>query len=296
MPFNFLVTQEVRDRVDRLEIPFNEYDYDPYGISKDRLGQFLSLMTFFYRHYFSIKSFGTEHIPTRGRAMIVANHSGGVPADAAMIIASVFLEKEPPRLAQGMVEKFANRLPFVSKWFTEIGQVTGLPENCVNLLENERLLMVYPEGLRGVGKPYSERYELKRFGTGFMRLALETNTPIIPTAYVGGEEAHPTMFTIDWLANLFGIPYWPVPPHLVPIPLPLNCEIYYGEPIQFDGDGSESDKTILNYIREVKLAIKDLIDRGLERRDKNLLLPSGEATIDEKSQRERYEETTKEQT
>lgn len=289
MPFKFLANDEIRQRVDRLEIPFNEYGYDPYGISKERLSQFLSLLSYVYRYYFSIDSFGVKNLPNRGRAMIVCNHSGGVPADAAMIIASSFLELEPPRLAQGMVEKFANRLPFVSKWFTEIGQVTGLPENCVNLLENERLLMVFPEGIRGIGKPYSQRYELKRFGTGFMRLALETNTPIIPTAYVGAEEAHPTLFKLDWLANLIGVPYWPVPAHLVPLPMPLSCEIYFGEPISFNGDGSESDETILNYIHEVKKEIKDLINRGLERREKNLLLPSGEADIDEDDQRERFE-------
>lgn len=288
MPFKFLVTDNVRKRVERLEIPFNKHGYDPYGISRERLAQFLSFLSFFYNYYFSIKSFGTENVPTRGRGMLVGNHSGGVPADAAMIIASIFQELEPPRLAQGMVEKFANRLPFVSKWFTEIGQVPGLPENCVNLLENERLLMVFPEGLRGIGKPYSERYQLKRFGTGFMRLALETNTPIIPFAFVGGEEAHPTLFKIDWLAKLVGIPYWPVPAHIVPIPLPLKCEIYYGEPLHFEGDGTESDETILEYIHQVKESIRDLINRGLERREKNLLLPSGEAKIDEDDQRERH--------
>lgn len=289
MPFKFLASDKIRQRVDELEIPFNEYGYDPYGVSKERLSQFLTFLSLIYRHYFGVKSFGVENIPNRGRAMIVANHSGGVPADAAMVIASAFLEMEPPRLAQGMVEKFANSLPFISKWFTEIGQVPGLPENCVNLLENERLLMVYPEGLRGVGKPYSERYQLKRFGTGFMRLALETNTPVIPAAFVGGEEAHPTMFKLDWLANLIGIPYWPVPPHLIPLPLPLSCEIYYGEPLHFEGDGSESDERILNNIHEVKENIRDLINRGLERREKNLLLPSGEAKIDEDDQRERFD-------
>ncbi|MFB6344236.1 MAG: lysophospholipid acyltransferase family protein [bacterium] len=189
MPFKFLASDKIRERVERLEIPFNEQGYDPYGISQERLAQFLTFLSLVYNYYFGVKTFGKENIPDRSRGMLVGNHSGGVPADAAMVIASVFLEMEPPRLAQGMVEKFANRLPFVSKWFTEIGQVPGLPENCVNLLENERLLMVFPEGLRGVGKPYSERYELKRFGTGFMRLALETNTPIIPFAFVGGEEA-----------------------------------------------------------------------------------------------------------
>jgi 1-acyl-sn-glycerol-3-phosphate acyltransferase len=291
MPFKFLASDEIRERVKKLEIPFNDYGYDPYGISEERLSQFLTFLTLVYRYYFSIKSFGVENVPNRGRAMIVCNHSGGVPVDAAMTIASVFLEKEPPRLAQGMVEKFANRLPFVSKWFTEIGQVTGLPENCVNLLENERLLMVFPEGLRGVGKLYSERYQLKRFGTGFMRLALQTNTPIIPTAFVGGEEAHPTMFKLNWLANMIGVPYWPVPPHLIPLPLPLNCELYYGEPIQFEGDGSESDETILNYIHKVKEEIRDQINRGLERREKNLILPSGEASIDEEDQKERYQVT-----
>lgn len=288
MSLKFLATDEIRQRVEELEIPFNKQGYDPYGISQERLAQFLSFLTFFYRYYFNVRSFGTENIPKRSRGMLIGNHSGGIPVDASMVIASVFHEMEPPRLSQGMVEKFVNRLPFFSRLFTEVGQVTGLPENCVNLLENERLLMVFPEGIRGIGKTYFERYKLKRFGTGFMRLALETNTPIIPFAFVGGEEVHATLFKVDWLAKLLGIPYWPVPAHILPIPLPLSCEIYYGEPLHFEGDGTESDETILEYVHEVKEAIRDLINRGLDRRDKNLLLPSGEASIDEEDQRQRY--------
>ena len=121
------VSREVAERVKRLEIPFNEYGIDPFGIDRREVARFLTALGFFYRKYFAAQVQGTQHIPVRGRAMLVGNHSGGWAVDAGLVIASVFFELEPPRLAQGMAEIFINKFPFASQFTNRVGQVTGLP-------------------------------------------------------------------------------------------------------------------------------------------------------------------------
>ncbi len=262
MPLKFFIDDEIFERVRRLELPFNRYGLDPYGVSQDHLAEFFTVLNWLYRTYFTVRSHGVDNVPERGRVMVVGNHSGGVPVDGGMVIASLFLEMEPPRLAQGMVEKFAQRWPVVSHWFSRVGQFTGLPEHAARLLRDDRLLMVFPEGVRGTGKLYKDRYQLVRFGTGFMRLAMETGTPIVPFAFIGGEEALPTMMHLKRLARLTGAPYIPIPPYLLPVPMPVHCEIYYGEPMVFEGDGSEADEVIEGHVQQVKDRIRQLIERG----------------------------------
>ena len=222
-----LVDEEVLERLGRLEIPFNECGVDPYGISKDHLAWSATVLGFFYRRYFSVKVFGIEKVPPRGRTMLVGNHSGGVAIDGAMVVASMFFDMEPPRLAQGMAEKFINRMPFFSQWSIRSGHLTGLPEHAERLLSEERLLMVFPEGARGTAKLYQDRYSLVRFGTGFMRLALKTKTPIVPFAFIGGGDAVPTVANSYTLGKLMGAPYVPITPYLFTIPLPVSLEIHY---------------------------------------------------------------------
>ena len=260
------VDPDVVDRIERLEIPFNQYGFDRYGVSKKRLALFYSMLSVFYRRYFRVKSHRIHHIPDRGRAMLIGNHSGGLPVDAGMLLASLLLDHEPPRIGHGMVEKFAHRWPFVSHWFDRVGQFTGVPEHAVRLLNDERLLVVYPEGARGTGKLYKDRYTLVRFGTGFMRLALATNSPIVPHAFIGGEEALPVMYHAKTLAKIVRAPYWPVPKHIIPVPLPVQCDLLFGEPMTFDGDGTESDEVIVGYVEQVRARIRTLIAEGLELR------------------------------
>jgi 1-acyl-sn-glycerol-3-phosphate acyltransferase len=257
---------EVSDRVDRLDLPFNIYGLDPYGISKKHLVAFHTMLKWFYRHYFHVRSFGIDHVPDTGRAMLIGNHSGGVPVDAGMVLSSLLLDKDPPRHAHGMVEKFAQKWPLVSQWFSRMGQLPGLPEHALRLLEDDRLLMVFPEGVRGTGKLYRDRYVLQRFGTGFVRLALRTGAPIVPFAFIGGEEAVKTIFHARTLARLTGAPYWPVPPQIIPFPLPTPCAIHYGEPMVFEGTGNESDEVICGYVRQVKVRLAQLIAEGLRER------------------------------
>ena len=259
--------ESIAERIDRLELPFNKYGNDPYGVSKKHLVLSMSVLSFLYKHYFKVEVHGIEHVPTHGRAMLVGNHSGGVALDGMMTIASMFLEMDPPRLAQGMIEKFINRVPWGSLWSNRTGQFTGLPEHAVRLLEEDRLLMVFPEGARGTAKLYKDRHSLVDFGPGFVRLALKTRTPIIPFAFLGGGEAIPTISNAYALGKILGVPYIPITPWIAAIPLPVKLEIFYGEPLVFAGTGSEDDEVIAHYVDEVKARIAEGIAKGKAKRE-----------------------------
>src|ERR1700690_1724266 len=267
------IGHEAREPVDRLELPFSRFGVDNYGISKKHLSQWFTLLGVLYKEYFRVKAFGVENVPRRGRAMLIGNHSGGIAIDGAMVVASMLFEMDPPRLAQGMVEKFLNRVPLASLWMNRVGQVTGLPEHALHLLEDDRLLMVFPEGARGTAKLYWERTSLVHFGTGFMRLALQTKTPIIPFGFIGGGDAFPTVINAVKLGHMFGMPYFPISPYLLPMPLPVQLAVHYGEPMQFDGTGNEDDATIEAKVEQVKMRIGDLIEHGERMRAGFLTLP-----------------------
>ena len=260
------VDPEVRERLERLEIPFNPFGADRYGISKDYLAVFFSALKPLFRHYFSVESHGTDHVPRRGRAMLVGNHSGGFALDGLMTIGSAFFDMDPPRLAQGMAEKFLNKLPFASQISSRLGHLTGLPEHAERLLSDERLLMVFPEGARGTAKLFSERYSLVHFGSGFMRLAMKMKTPVVPFAFLGGGEAVPTISNAYTLGRLLGLPYIPITPWVVAFPLPAKLEVYYSEPMFFEGTGAEEDEVVFAYVDRVKTRIAELIELGRKRR------------------------------
>jgi len=266
MRFSLPVDPEVRERLEQLEIPFNSYGVDPYGISKAYLGPSFTALRFFFKHYFSVESHGIENVPARGRVMLVGNHSGGVALDGAMVVASQFLEMNPPRLAQGMAEKFLNKVPFASQLTNRCGHLTGLPEHAERLLADERMLMVFPEGARGTAKLFKERYSLVHFGTGFVRLAMKMKTPIVPFAFLGGGEAIPTISNAVSIGKLFGVPYIPVTPWLFAVPIPAKLEVYYSKPMVFEGTGSEEDEVVNAHVEKVKERIAELIDAGRRRR------------------------------
>lgn len=260
------LSDEVNERIAKLDLPFNSLGLDPYGVSQKHVKIFISMLGVLYRHYFKVKTYGIEHVPPSGRTMIIGNHSGGLPVDAGMVLSSLFFEMDSPRWGHGMVEKFANNWPIVSQLFSRAGQFTGLPENAIRLLEDDRVLMVFPEGARGVGKLYKDRYKLVRFGTGFMRLALRTGSPIVPVAFIGGEEALPTIYHLRGLAKLIRAPYVPISSHILPIPLPVECSVHYGRPMVFKGNGNEDDWLIQKYVEQVRDSIGVLLREGLETR------------------------------
>jgi len=252
--------------VDRLELPFNELGLDPYGIRKEDLAWSFTGLRFFYEKYFRVSVQGIEHVPARGRAMLVGNHSGGWAVDGMMVTACCFFEMEPPRLVQSMADKFMNRMPFLSALTSRTGNFVGLPENAQHLLENDRLVLVFPEGARGTAKLYWERNSLLEFGSGFVRLAMKTDTPIVPFSFVGGGDAIPTIMNLYRLGRKLGVPYVPVTPYGFALPRPVPLEVYFGEPVRFEGTGEEEDSVVFGHVETVRRRIRELLDYGDQRR------------------------------
>lgn len=245
----------------------NEYGYDPFGFSREDAKVAMLITRFFYRTYFRVEAHGTERVPN-GRVLIIANHSGQLPFDAVALGGSMLFDHNPPRLVRAMVERFVQEVPFASYLFARWGQITGTPENCRRLLQDEEAILVFPEGSRGISKPFTQRYQLEEFGLGFMRLALETKTPIVPVAVVGAEEQAPA-FNVKPLAKLFGAPAFPVmpiPPFFPIVPLPTKYRIYFGEPLVFEGDPDDEDEVLEEKVRQVKNQIQSMIRVGLSER------------------------------
>lgn len=251
---------EVDERLARLELPFDAYGVDAWGVSRWHLGVLYRALRPLYRSYFRVAVEGAHHVPLSGRGMLVGNHSGGYAIDGAMTIAAAFFALQTPRVAQGMADRFISQLPFASTWAARCGQLPGLPEHAERLLREDRLLMVFPEGVRGTAKLYPERYSLVDFGTGFMRLALKTRTPIIPFGFLGGGAAIPSVVNSAWLGRLLGVPYVPLTPYGLPLPLPVSLELHFGPPMHFEGDGDEEDAVILGQVEQVKARIAGIID------------------------------------
>jgi 1-acyl-sn-glycerol-3-phosphate acyltransferase len=268
--------EEVRERLlgadfeDRLQILARRYDLrggDPFGFDPEAVRQAALPSAFFHRAYFRTEVFDVDRVPA-GRVILVANHSGQIPIDAAIIGCAMFFDATPPRITRAMVDKWTATLPFVSTFFSRMGQVVGLPENARRLLELEELLLVFPEGVRGIAKPFRERYQLKEFGNGFMRLAMATNTPIVPVAVVGAEEQYVSFGSLAWAAKAFKMPDFPLVPQLAlggPLPLPTRYRLFFGEPMHFEGDPADS-ATVSDKVYLVREAVKHILRRGLAQR------------------------------
>ncbi|QSQ19391.1 acyltransferase family protein [Pyxidicoccus parkwayensis] len=260
-----LATDEQKHRLLALARPENEYGVDPFGFSLDYSLSALAPFVWLYRNYFRVETFGIEKVPA-GRVLLVSNHSGQVPLDGAMIGVSMMLEASPPRAIRSMVEKWVPSLPYVSTFMARVGQIVGTPENCRRLLDAEEAILVFPEGTRGINKLWPQRYQLQEFGLGFMRLALETRTPIIPIAVVGAEEQAPALMDLKPVAKLLGFPSFPVTPTGLPIPLPTKYRIYFGDPLRFTGRPDDEDSELDKKVRTVKAAIQSMLHQGLKER------------------------------
>lgn len=259
---------DIAGRTRALVVQGNEFGFDPFGMSKDHLGTAMKVARFMYRHYFRAEAFGIENLPPSGRVVIVANHSGQLPFDALVIASACFFEPPQPRLPRAMVEFFVPTVPFASYLFARWGQITGTPENCRRLLAAEEAVLVFPEGARGISKPFSKRYQLAEFGTGFMRLALESRAPILPVAVIGAEEQAPAI-NLKPIAKLMGIPALPIvpyPPFVAAVPLPVKYRLYFGEPMHFTGDPDEDDDDLADKVKTVRHRIQSMIHMGLRGR------------------------------
>jgi 1-acyl-sn-glycerol-3-phosphate acyltransferase len=245
--------------------PQNEYGVDPFGFSLDYALSAIGPFLWLYKNYFRCETYGVDKVPA-GRVLLVANHSGQLPVDGAMIGVAMLTEAQPPRAIRSMVEKWVPTLPFVSTFFARVGQIVGTPENCRRLLERDETILVFPEGLKGISKLYPQRYQLQEFGLGFMRLALETNTPIVPIAVIGGEEQAPAIMNLKPVAKLLGFPVMPVTPYGAPFPLPVKYRLHFGDPLFFTGPADDDDAELEKKVKVVKASIQTMIEQGLKQR------------------------------
>jgi len=258
-----LVTPDIEALVHRIPKPVGSFGYDPWGYNEDTFKITLGILRQIYDKYFRVTAFGLEHVPARGRVLIIPNHSGQLPIDGFLVGTALALNPNGPRLARAMIERFFPTVPFLGNFLNAIGGVIGDPVNCSKMLEMDEAVIVFPEGVRGSGKLFRDRYKLKRFGNGFMHLAINHDVPIVPCAVVGCEETMPALADIHPLAKLLGLPYFPLLP--VYWPLPAKVNIYFGKPMKFGpGPVTEAEATVC--VDEVKDEIRKLVDQGLMER------------------------------
>ncbi len=254
---------ELRERIRRSPIELNGYGYDPWGFNADVARRTLLLFALIYRYYFRVQTTGLANIP-EGRVLIIPNHAGQIAIDAGMIGVATVLEADPPRPIRGMGEYWLPTIPFFNVLMARVGGVVGTPKNARDILEHGEAVIAFPEGVRGMNKTFAQRYQLQQFGYGFMRLALETNTPIVPVAVVGSEEQAISVGNVKPLADILGMPAFPI--LLNYFPLPVRYHLYFGEPMEFRGNANDEDEVIGKKVEQVKRRIHDMIQEGLKRR------------------------------
>lgn len=226
--------------------------------------------------YFRVDAKGLEHIPDKGRALLVCNHAGTLPYDSAMVMHAVRRDHKTRRDVRPLIEDTVFHLPFLGPLMNRIGGVRAHPDNAERLLLKDELVAVFPEGEKGMGKLWKDRYRLQRFGRGgFVRLALKTGAPIIPVAVVGSEEAAPMLGKITWFAKNIGIPWIPVTPTFPWIgpagllPLPSKWAIQFGEPIDLTSKGpaAAEDRLLVNRLSDqIRTQIQAMVDGLLAQR------------------------------
>lgn len=251
------------------------YHTDPYGMDEDMIERVRPLLSFMYHTWWRISAEGLEHIPNTGRALLVANHSGVLPWDGAMVATALHEAHPASRIVRNLYLHWFSTLPFVGATITAFGGVPGLPENAVRLLEDDQLVCTFPEGIKGVGKLHKDRYHLARFGRGgFVQTALRTHSPLIPVAIVGAEDIYPMLANAKPIAQAFQLPYFPITPlfpwlgPLGAIPLPVKWSITFCPPVATDGYGpkdADNPLVVFELAEQVRNTIQETIHAKVKR-------------------------------
>jgi len=254
-----------------------DYEIDEFGFDRELtenvlLGMFRPL----YERYFRVETRGIEHVPDKGGVLIVANHSGTLPLDAVMTQVALADHHPAHRSLRMLAADVVFTMPFIGELARKAGHTLACNPDAERLLCAGEVVGVWPEGFKGIGKPFADRYRLQRFGRGgFVSAALRTGTPIVPTAIVGAEEIYPKIGDIKPLARLLGLPYVPVTPTfpwLGPaglIPLPSKWYIAFGEPIDtsaYDPGAADDPMLVFNLTDQVRETIQDTLYRLLLQR------------------------------
>jgi len=252
-----------------------DYEVDEFGFDPDFAETFLfPLARTLYRHWFRVELAGLENVPRKGAALVVANHSGTLPIDAVMLQTGI--HDHADRVLRLLGADLVYQVPFLGHLSRKSGHTLAHPADTARLLAKGELVGVFPEGFKGVGKPFRERYHLQRFGRGgFVAAALRGQVPIIPCAIVGAEEIYPKIANLRPLARLLGFPYFPITPTfpwlgpLGLVPLPSKWIIQFGEPIpisDYEPDAADDALTVFNLTDHIRETIQHLLYDVLLRR------------------------------
>ncbi len=247
-----------------------EYDVDEFGFDPDLTDNvMLPVLRPLYEKYFRIETRGMENVPSEGGALIVANHSGTIPVDSTMTTVALHDHHPARRHLRMLAADLVFTLPIIAPMARKSGSTLACNEDAERLMRAGELVGVWPEGFKGIGKPFSERYKLQRFGRGgFVSAALRSGVPIIPCSIVGAEEIYPLVGNIPTLARALGVPYIPITPFfpllgpLGLIPLPSKWIIEFGEPIETDKIGSagaDDPMLVFNLTDQVREVIQQTL-------------------------------------
>ncbi|HEX2388855.1 MAG TPA: lysophospholipid acyltransferase family protein [Solirubrobacterales bacterium] len=270
--------KSLRDAIERMARRLRgEYHEDEWGFDEEFAEAAYPFFELLYDQWWRVDATGVQNVPAHGRAMLVANHAGALfPFDASMITGAIMKEHPLPRWPRFMVLDWAFSLPFLSAFMRKVGGVPASPHNATRILDDDGLMMVFPEGVKGTGKPFAERYRLQRFGRGgFVEVALRTGSPIVPIAVVGSEEIYPKIADSPLLARAIGAPYAPITPTFPwlglagLIPLPSKWRIEFCEPIDIGNLGPEAadDRQLVFEISEqVRETIQQKLYENLVKR------------------------------
>ena len=268
------------DRVARVlaaaHFSWHSEETDEFGYDAKFTETLRPFLEFMYAVWWRVETTGIERVPSSGPTLMVANHSGVLPWDGPMIHLALRHEHPARRHCRMLALDMFALLPFLAPLLSRSGAIRANPENAVRILERGELVGVFPEGVKGVGKPFKNRYKLARFGRGgFVRIALKTGATIIPTAVVGAEEIHPNLAQANFIGRPFGLPYFPLTPTFPwlglfgAIPLPTKWSIDFGEPLDLSRYPKEAadDPILVNRLSEqVRHQIQTIIDGRLARR------------------------------
>ena len=251
-----------------------DYDVDIFGFDRELTERVLLPAALpLYRNYWRVRTVGLEHVPADDGALLVANHGGTIPFDAVMTKVALLYDHPARRHLRELAAELALGLPLVAPLARKSGNTLAHNDDAVRLLTDGELVGVWPEGYKGIGKRYRDRYRLQRFGRGgFVQVALRAGKPIIPVAIVGAEETYPMIADAKLLARLLGLPYFPITwqfPLLGPmafVPLPSRWTIEFGQPLdmsRYGPDAAEDALLVLEVTDLVRDTIQDMLDRQL---------------------------------
>jgi 1-acyl-sn-glycerol-3-phosphate acyltransferase len=253
-----------------------DYAVDEFGFDAQWTESLLTLFNMLYRDYWRVETTGIENVPDSGRALLVSNHAGVLPWDGTMIKTAIFAEHPHPRHVRALVASLFMGMPVLSWFLRRTGQTVGHPDDTRRLLERDELVLVFPEGVKGTGKQFKDRYRLRRFGRGgFVATAIRAGAPIIPISVVGSEEIYPMVADATPMARLFGLPYFPVTPMwpwlgvLGLVPLPSKWRIQFHPPIHTEliaAESAEDQSLVMTISDEVRSTIQKGVYENLKLR------------------------------